>query len=83
MAFEPMKLIRYKYWSSMSGTEDKPENYVTVTYRLTEKDDMTSLEITQENIPDEKTKEHSVQNWKKVLANLKNLVEASGQVAPY
>src|SRR5687767_13143574 len=27
------KLFRYNYWSSMSGIEDKPENYVIVTYR--------------------------------------------------
>ena len=71
----PGKLFQYKYWSSMSGIEDKPENYVTITYELTEKNDKTKLTITQENIPDEKTKEHSEQNWKKVLKGLKKLLE--------
>ena len=72
---ERNKLFQYKYWSSMSGIEDKPENYVTVTYELSEKNDKTKLTVTQENIPDEKTKEHSEQNWKKVLTDLKKLLE--------
>ena len=71
----PNKLFQYKYWSSMSGIEDKPENYVTITYELSEKNNKTTLAITQENIPDEKMKEHSEQNWKKVLADLKKLLE--------
>jgi len=71
----PERLFRYTYWSSMSGIEDKPENYVTITYRLSEKNNRTELTITQENIPDEKTKEHSVQNWNKVLNDLKQLLE--------
>lgn len=79
-AIEKNKLIQYDYWSSMSGIEDKPENYVTVTYRLSSEGDKTRVEVTQENIPDEKMKEHSEENWKKVLASLKNLLEDSAKV---
>jgi uncharacterized protein YndB with AHSA1/START domain len=71
----PQKLFKYSYWSSMSGIEDKPENYVDITYELSEKDEDTELTITQENIPDDKMKEHSEQNWKKVLTDLKDLLE--------
>ena len=71
------RLIRYSYWSSMSGIEDKPENYVIVTYELSGKDHDVTLTITQENIPDEKRKEHSEENWKKVLNDLKKLVETN------
>ncbi|HMI78354.1 MAG TPA: SRPBCC family protein [Ferruginibacter sp.] len=71
----PNKLFRYNYWSSMSGIEDKPENYVIITYALLEENNNTTLTITQENIPDEKMKDHSEQNWKKVLADLKKLLE--------
>src|SRR6185436_6585269 len=63
----PQKLFKYSYWSSMSGIEDKPENYVDVTYELSGQDDDVVLSVTQENIPDEKMKEHSEQNWNKVL----------------
>ena len=71
------KLIKYSYWSSMSGIEDKPENYVIVTYELAGKEGDVELTISQENIPDEKTKEHSEANWKKVLNDLKKLVETN------
>ena len=71
----PEKIFKYPYWSSMSGIEDKPENYVIVTYELSEKNNATTLTITQENIPDEKTREHSEENWKKVLEDLKKLLE--------
>ncbi len=71
----PNELFKYSYWSSMSGIEDKPENYVDITYTLSERNDETMLTITQENIADEKMKEHSEQNWKKVLADLKDLLE--------
>jgi len=69
------KLIKYDYWSSMSGIEDKPENYVIVTYQLSGKDENVNLSVLQENIPDEKMKVHSEENWNKVLKGLKKVVE--------
>ena len=69
------KLIKYSYWSSMSGIEDKPENYVIVTYQLSGDDENVNLTVLQENIPDEKTKAHSEENWNKVLQGLKKAVE--------
>src|SRR3954469_1079280 len=83
MAFEPEKLIRYNYWSSMSGIEEKPENYMVLTYSLLEVEGGTKVTIGQENIPTAEMKEHSVENWKKVLAQLKMLVEDSDEVAAY
>jgi uncharacterized protein YndB with AHSA1/START domain len=75
LEFRPYRRVRYSYWSSMSGIEDKPENYVVVTYDLTASEDNTLLEIVQENIPDEKTRKHSEENWNKVLEGLKKMVE--------
>jgi uncharacterized protein YndB with AHSA1/START domain len=71
----PNKKLKYNYWSSMSGIEDKPENYVDITYELKEKDNKTELTIIQENIPDEKMREHSEENWMKVMEGLKAMVE--------
>ncbi|HUR66600.1 MAG TPA: SRPBCC family protein [Chitinophagaceae bacterium] len=70
------KLLRYSYWSAMSGIEDEPENYLIVTYELEEKENATKLTIRQENIPDEKMKIHSADNWRKVMTGLKKLVES-------
>ena len=75
----PGKYVKYSYWSSMGGTEDKPENYQNVSYDLTEKDGVTTLEIGQEKIKDEAAKEHSEQNWQYIFGKMKEMVE-SGKV---
>ena len=75
LANEPGKMLKYSYWSSMSGIEDKPENYVDVTYELVEKDGKTLITISQDNIPTEEMKKHSAENWGKVLKSLKDLME--------
>ena len=72
---EPGKLLHTTYYSSMSGKEDKPENYANVIYTLTEEDDKTKLTITQDNIDTEEAKQHSISNWQMVLQTLKELAE--------
>jgi uncharacterized protein YndB with AHSA1/START domain len=71
----PGTYIKYSYWSSMGGTEDKPENYQNVSYNLIEKDGITTLEVGQENIKDEAAKEHSEQNWQYIFGAMKKMVE--------
>jgi uncharacterized protein YndB with AHSA1/START domain len=76
LSVEANRFLRYDYWSSMSGIEDKPENYVIITYELQEKEEgVTRLTVTQENIPTEQMKDHSEENWNKVLGGLKTLLE--------
>ena len=79
LANDPGRLLQYSYWSSMSGIEDKPENYVTVTYELAEHSGKTRLTISQDNIPSEEMKKHSEENWNKVLNGLKELMEQEDQ----
>jgi uncharacterized protein YndB with AHSA1/START domain len=81
LANEHERMLQYSYWSSMSGIEEKPENYATITYRLKEDGGKTTLEITQENIPDEKMREHSEENWNMVLGNLKKLLEEQSKMS--
>ena len=71
----PGRYLKYNYWSSMAGTEDKPENYANISYTLTEENGVTTLEITQDNIKDEEQKQHSEQNWQMVMGGLKKLLE--------
>ncbi|PQJ10913.1 hypothetical protein CJD36_013155 [Flavipsychrobacter stenotrophus] len=59
----------------MGGKEDKPENYNVVTYKLKEVDGKTIVTLTQDNVKDEKEKEHATGNWKMVLGKLKEVVE--------
>jgi uncharacterized protein YndB with AHSA1/START domain len=76
---DPGKFIKYNYWSSMSGTEDKPENYADISYSLSENNNKTVLTITQGNITSEESKSHSEQNWQSVFGKMKEMVE-SGKV---
>ncbi len=75
LQIEPGKHVKYSYWSSMSGTEDKPENYANITYALTENNGLTTLHIIQDNIRDEESKEHSEQNWKGIFEGLRKMIE--------
>jgi uncharacterized protein YndB with AHSA1/START domain len=71
----PEKLLHTTYLSSMSGKEDKPENYANVIYSLEPKDGKTVLKISQDNNDTEESKEHSQKNWEMVLDSIKKLVE--------
>ena len=73
----PGQLLRYNYWSSFSGTEDKPENYAIITYQLEERNGATVLTVTQDSLKTEEQREHSRQNWNMVLDGMKKLVESA------
>jgi uncharacterized protein YndB with AHSA1/START domain len=75
LEIEPPKLLKYSYWSSMAGTEDKPENYNDITYELHEQESVTTLVITQEGVKNQQAAEHSEQNWKSVFGGLKELLK--------
>ena len=75
LAYKENEQLKYDYWSSMSGIEDLSENYGVITYDVSDDGGVTILVITQENIPDENRKEHSMENWKIILLELKKLVE--------
>lgn len=77
----PGKLLQYDFWSSMSGIEDKPENYVIVTYEIIEGKIETTLTVTEQNIPGEKMKEHSEETWNKVFHNMKDVLEKETTLA--
>ena len=76
LVVEPKKRLSYTHWSPMGGSEDKPENYHTVTYTLTEKDGTTTLTVTQDNNPtEEEAHQMAENNWGPVLEGLKSTVE--------
>jgi len=74
---DPGKYVKYNYWSSMGGTEDKPENYVDVSYSLAEQDGKTVLTIGQERIKTVEAKEHSESNWQFIFGKMKEMVESN------
>src|SRR5215213_10024967 len=50
----PHQLLHTTHYSSMSGKEDKPENYHNVIYELTPLNGDTQVTLTQDNIDTEK-----------------------------
>lgn len=75
LKIEPEKMLMSTHWSPLSGVPDTPENYHAVTYTLAERGESTEVTITQDNNSTEEEKEHSEQNWKTVLVNMKKLLE--------
>lgn len=74
LEFLPNKKLSYSYLSSWSGLEDKPENYLVVSYEVNAVESGTELTITQSNYDEEKAK-HSAENWSVVIDGLKKIVE--------
>jgi len=70
------QLLKYTYLSDMSGMEDTPENYIVITFAVGSNGFHSTLALTQDGANDEKALEHSAQNWKMVLAKLKEVVES-------
>jgi uncharacterized protein YndB with AHSA1/START domain len=71
----PNRLLKSTYWSSFSGKPDTPENYATVAYKLSQNGNETTLTVTQDNNPSRESAEHSRENWNRVLAAMKDLLE--------
>lgn len=71
----PNEKLVYTYWASMSGVEDIPENYATVTYRVKEADGATELAIEQANSPTESMHKEADQHWPITLQKIKEIVE--------
>jgi len=75
MIWEPQRLLVTSYYSPLSGLEDRPENYQTVSWKLSATDRGTTLTLTQDNNPTPESAEHAGKNWDAVLAGLKRLLE--------
>ena len=73
---EPQKRLQYTHWSPMGGSEDKPENYHTVTYELAGDNGKTALTLTQDNnATQEEADKMAEDNWGPVLEGLKQVAE--------
>ncbi len=61
----------------MGGSEDKPENYHTVTYELAENGGgQTTLTLKQDNNPSREDADAMAENsWQPILQKLKGVVE--------
>ena len=80
--FEPEKFLAYTVFDPHGKMEDKPENYLTVTYRLLNENGQTFLNVTQGdfNTVDEGAKRYQEmhnngEGWNPILLKIKEIAE--------
>jgi len=81
---QPNKLLKYTVIDPNSSMPDIPENYLNVTYTLTEKEGQVNLNVVQdgfEGAADGEKRYTDVENngegWNPILVEIKKVVEAS------
>ena len=72
---EPPRRLKVTHFSPLTGQEDRPENYHTLTYDLTEQGGSTHVALTQDNNADESEAERASETWTTMLGGLKKSVE--------
>lgn len=75
LEIEPPRLLRYTHFSPLLGLPDLPENYHTVTVRLSPEDAGTRVSLVQDNNDTEEARAHSEDGWTRMLNGLKRLAE--------
>ena len=75
LEFEENRKFQYTYWSSFSALPDVPENYSLITFSLEANGSSTGLTLEQSRFASQTAYDHSSENWDKVLAELRKLVE--------
>ncbi|MDB6163445.1 MAG: hypothetical protein JWL98_877 [Xanthomonadaceae bacterium] len=75
---DPERALQYSHFSPLAGKPDAPENYHTVTIRLSANGDKTDVSLDQDNNPDAASQRESEKNWGVMLEGLKQTVEQSG-----
>jgi uncharacterized protein YndB with AHSA1/START domain len=73
---KPFELIKYSTFDPNFGLEDKPENYIHVSYLLKENDTQTELTILNETFDgNEERMGHINQGWEMVISKIKEVAE--------
>jgi hypothetical protein len=72
---ESLVAIQHNHFSPLSGLPEKPENYHTVTIKLSVNGNQTHVSLSQDNNAIEEARVHSEKNWGMMLSGLKKLLE--------
>jgi len=75
LQLKPGRTIQYSHFSPLSGVPDKPENYHTVTIKLSGNGNQTDITLAQDNNATEEERTESEKNWGMMLAELKKFLE--------
>lgn len=70
------EMLKYNYWSGMSGLEDKIENYFIVTYSIEHtSENKVKLTWYQEGFPTEEKRKHTEDGLPALLEQIKTISE--------
>lgn len=75
LEFEPGRRLVTTHFSALSGQEDKPENYHTLTWTLEGGTGTTELTLSQDNNGTAEEAEHSKTMWDTLVAGVKAIAE--------
>ena len=70
------RLLRVTHFSPLSGLDDVPENYHTLTFTLTQRGADTHVELHQDNNGSQDEADQSASNWRSMLEGLKAVAES-------
>lgn len=72
---EPGQRLVHTHYSALSGDEDAPENYHTLTWTIEDQGGGTRLTLSQDNNATEDAAQHSKGMWDKLVADVKAIAE--------
>jgi len=72
---EEARRLVYTHYSPLSGAEDTPENYHTLSWSLEEVSGGTQVVLQQDNNASPEEADRNRDTWEQVLASMKKLVE--------
>ncbi len=72
---EPEKKLQYTHLSARTGPDDEADNYHTVTFTLSERENDVLVSLEQDNNKTEEARDHSIRNWNMMLQSMKELLE--------
>jgi uncharacterized protein YndB with AHSA1/START domain len=75
LEFEPEKVFKYDYLSNLSNRPDKPENYSSIEFKLTQVENSTELTFTQSNFVTDVDYKHSKLYWNGTLERMRKVLE--------
>ncbi len=76
LAIKPERRLKTTHFSPLTGKPDRPENYHIVDYELHPEGDKTRVVISQSNNPTRDAADHSAQNWREMLKNLRDVAQS-------
>ncbi len=77
LEFEPGRQLVTTHYSALSGDEDVPANYHTLTWALDSEAGMTRLTLTQDNNESPEAAAHSQGMWDSLVTSVKAIAERS------